>query len=195
MHVISLLAQKGGVGKTTLALHWAVEAHQTGHDRVAVIDMDLQASAAKWYERRHKSFPLLLRAEKDTVVDAVAACQVAGMDLVLIDTMPRADDCDHQRGTHTRGDRHQQRTAQLSDQRQGGCGATAVRTTGMSGTDHATSGTGRRLHRRAHNIGTSAITAATVGLAAAGATVLGLVGSWKCMCGFCSDLEGPFCSG
>ena len=92
MKVLSLLAQKGGVGKTTLALHWAVEAHRQHYGQVAVIDMDLQASATKWYERRGQDFPLLLKADKSTVPDAVKACRASGVDLVLIDTMPRVEE-------------------------------------------------------------------------------------------------------
>ena len=46
MDVVTILAQKGGAGKTTLTLHWAVEAMQQKGRRVAVIDMDTQGSAA-----------------------------------------------------------------------------------------------------------------------------------------------------
>ena len=45
MHVISLLAQKGGVGKSTLTLHYAVEAERAGPG-VVVIDIDSQQSAS-----------------------------------------------------------------------------------------------------------------------------------------------------
>ena len=89
MRVISLLAQKGGVGKTTLTLHWAVEAHKHQYGRIAVIDMDQQESATRWYERRRQDYPLLLKANEDTIDRAVDACRAAGIDWVFIDTMPR----------------------------------------------------------------------------------------------------------
>ena len=54
--------------------------------------MDLQASATKWYERRGQDFPLLLRADKSNVTEAVGACRASGVDLVLIDTMPRVEE-------------------------------------------------------------------------------------------------------
>ena len=92
MKVVSLLAQKGGVGKTTLTLHWAVEAHRQRYGRVAVIDMDQQESASKWYQRRQQDYPILLRASEDTVTNAVQACRASGMDWVLIDTMPRVEE-------------------------------------------------------------------------------------------------------
>ena len=44
MKVLTLLAQKGGTGKTTLAVHWAVEAMRGGA-HVALIDTDPQGSA------------------------------------------------------------------------------------------------------------------------------------------------------
>ena len=51
MKVLALLSQKGGAGKTTLAVHLAVHAHLTG-ERVALIDIDPQRSAGDWWRAR-----------------------------------------------------------------------------------------------------------------------------------------------
>lgn len=47
MQIIVIAAQKGGAGKTTLALHLAVEYQRAGKS-VALIDTDPQRSAEMW---------------------------------------------------------------------------------------------------------------------------------------------------
>jgi chromosome partitioning protein len=57
--IVGLLNQKGGVGKTTLALHLAGEWARTGR-RVTLIDADPQGSALDWSEQRaREGFPRL----------------------------------------------------------------------------------------------------------------------------------------
>ena len=54
MYTIALLAQKGGTGKTTLAVHVAADFEGAGGS-AALIDLDPQASAALWGDRRGRS--------------------------------------------------------------------------------------------------------------------------------------------
>lgn len=55
MKVISIIQQKGGVGKTTLAVHLAHELKaQFPKLHVSVADADPQRSASNWIERGHK---------------------------------------------------------------------------------------------------------------------------------------------
>jgi chromosome partitioning protein len=90
MHIVGLIAQKGGVGKTTLALHLAVEAQRAG-ERVAVIDADPQGSAAAWARRRldrGRDEPMVGQATEATLSKALAACREDRFSWVFLDTMP-----------------------------------------------------------------------------------------------------------
>ena len=52
MKTLAIVSQKGGVGKTTIAVHIAVAAASAGYS-VAIIDLDPQATAAQWSDWRN----------------------------------------------------------------------------------------------------------------------------------------------
>jgi chromosome partitioning protein len=57
--IVSVLNQKGGSGKTTLAIHLATALAREGA-RVLLVDADPQASALEWSALRDKAaFPVL----------------------------------------------------------------------------------------------------------------------------------------
>jgi chromosome partitioning protein len=62
MKTLAILSRKGGAGKTTLALHLAVQAVAGGR-RVALVDMDPQRSAADWWRSREAGVPELAEME------------------------------------------------------------------------------------------------------------------------------------
>ena len=90
MHTIALLAQKGGTGKTTIALSLAVAAERAG--RVAVIiDLDPQSTACNWSDRREAETPYVIDAQPARLQHALERAATGGVDLVLIDTPARSE--------------------------------------------------------------------------------------------------------
>jgi chromosome partitioning protein len=90
MYTIALLAQKGGTGKTTLALSLAVAATRAGLT-VLVIDLDPQATACNWSDRRAQDAPLIIDAQPGRLPAALEKAKQGGVDLVLIDTPARSE--------------------------------------------------------------------------------------------------------
>jgi len=89
--IVAFLNQKGGVGKTTLALHLAGQWAREGR-RVTVIDADPQGSALDWsVQRAREGLPRLfgvIGLARDTLHhEAPALAQ--GVDHVVIDGPPR----------------------------------------------------------------------------------------------------------
>jgi chromosome partitioning protein len=86
MHVLALVAQKGGCGKSTLSVGLAVAAMVNG-DRVALIEADAQGTLSKWKERRDDPYPRLVRvADPSDMEPAISSLQADGIWLAIIDT-------------------------------------------------------------------------------------------------------------
>jgi chromosome partitioning protein len=90
MKVIGLLSRKGGVGKTTLAVHLAVLAQQAGQ-RTLLIDLDPQRSAAAWWRAREAETPALVETEPAELRSILDAARAEGIDLVVVDTRPSVE--------------------------------------------------------------------------------------------------------
>lgn len=88
MRVVALVTQKGGSGKTALALSLAVAAEET-RKRVLLIDMDPQGTAEAWYQDREADSPKLVKIDATEIEDALATARHNGFDLVFIDTPGR----------------------------------------------------------------------------------------------------------
>ena len=91
MKTLAIIAQKGGSGKTTLAVHMAVCA--TRRDiNTALIDIDPQASAFKWNESRPDERKLdATKADAGQIPAFLKQAKAGGIDLVIIDTAPHSD--------------------------------------------------------------------------------------------------------
>jgi chromosome partitioning protein len=90
MLTISLIAQKGGTGKTTLARSLAIAFERNGQP-TAIIDMDPQASAALWGKRRESSQPEVIPTVLPLLADVLKAAGET-VEVVLIDTPPKSAD-------------------------------------------------------------------------------------------------------
>jgi chromosome partitioning protein len=88
MRIIAFVSQKGGVGKTTLAGHLAVEAEKRGAGPVALLDTDPQGSLASWWNVRKAETPIFVRGELANLRSQLAQLEAAGVGLVIIDTPP-----------------------------------------------------------------------------------------------------------
>lgn len=91
MLVVSLVGQKGGTGKTTICLGLATAAAAAGLT-VAVIDLDPQATASKWKDRRQDENPVVISAQASRLKSTLDIARSAAADLVLIDSAGRSDD-------------------------------------------------------------------------------------------------------
>ena len=91
MFTIALVGQKGGTGKTTISVGLAVAAAQAGHT-VAVIDLDPQATASKWKDRRTEDNPAVVSAQASRLKPALDAARGAGVEFAIIDSAGRSDD-------------------------------------------------------------------------------------------------------
>lgn len=89
MYIIAVVAEKGGVGKTTLALDLAVTATLQGH-RVALLDVDQQATASKWTDRRSANLPWVVPTHASRLSAAIKDAQAEGIDFIVIDTAPHS---------------------------------------------------------------------------------------------------------
>jgi chromosome partitioning protein len=90
MDVIAVIAQKGGVGKTTLTLSLAVAAQRSGKT-AAIVDLDPQATACNWGDRRGSDTPVIVSAQPARLPQVLKAAEAAGAQFVVVDTPPRAE--------------------------------------------------------------------------------------------------------
>ena len=91
MKTLAIIAQKGGSGKTTVAVHMAVCAARRKL-KTAIIDIDPQSSAFQWNESRPDGRKLdAVKGDVRQLSSLLAKAQAGGIDLVIIDTAPHSD--------------------------------------------------------------------------------------------------------
>jgi len=90
MPTIAIISQKGGAGKTTLALHLAAAGQDSGRAAL-IIDTDPQATASQWAAWRRDAPPEVIDSPPPRLAAKVQAAMGQGAGLIVIDTPPHAD--------------------------------------------------------------------------------------------------------
>ena len=90
MKTVAILSQKGGSGKTTLALHLAVAAQQDGKTAI-IADLDEQASATMWHKARRDPLPHVQPTHSAALEQFAGEAERQGVDFLFIDTAPQSD--------------------------------------------------------------------------------------------------------
>lgn len=90
MPTVAIVSQKGGSGKTTLAVHIATRAAQAKHES-CVIDTDPQATAAAWSDWRGDFLPVVVTSPPARLTRTIESAKKQDVDFVVIDTPPHAD--------------------------------------------------------------------------------------------------------
>ena len=90
MATIAIISQKGGAGKTTLALHLAAAAQEAGRVSL-VIDTDPQATASQWAAWRKDAPPEVIDSPPPRLAAKVDQARGQGAEFIVIDTPPHAD--------------------------------------------------------------------------------------------------------
>jgi chromosome partitioning protein len=86
---LAITAQKGGVSKSTTAVHLAVEASRK-KERVLILDTDAQGSCLLWASLREIEHPTVEACDLVAIPKRLERAAGEGYTLAIIDTAPRA---------------------------------------------------------------------------------------------------------
>jgi chromosome partitioning protein len=90
MRTVAMVSQKGGSGKTTIAVHLAVCAERAGKPTL-ILDLDPQGSAMAWLKRRGDDVPEVIATDAGKLAGMLAKAKEGGAGLVIVDTAPHSD--------------------------------------------------------------------------------------------------------
>ena len=90
MEIYAILSGKGGTGKTTLAVHFAVAAERSGQKSI-LVDLDPQGSAMAWGNSRQAETPVVVAADPTRLPEILKTAEANRVDVAVIDTAPHTD--------------------------------------------------------------------------------------------------------
>ena len=90
MRTIALISQKGGCGKTTVAIHLATSMQSLGVETI-VLDLDPQTSAAEWKDARADERPYVMPIPPSRLSKTMEAAERNGAAIVVLDTAPHSE--------------------------------------------------------------------------------------------------------
>lgn len=90
MPTIAIISQKGGAGKTTLAVHLAAAAQDAGTIAL-IVDTDPQATASQWAAWRQDKPPEVIDSPPPRLAVKIRQAREQGAQWIVIDTPPHAD--------------------------------------------------------------------------------------------------------
>jgi chromosome partitioning protein len=86
MKIISLLSQKGGVGKSTISVNIATYFKKYLNINCILIDTDPQTSSSSWYDLRDDEYPVVISCQASRLDTVLATAQKENVEIVFIDT-------------------------------------------------------------------------------------------------------------
>src|SRR5918997_6116055 len=90
MRTIALINRKGGVGKTTTALHLGAAFQAAGFNPL-ILDLDPQASAAEWHDARAEPLPHVESVQPARLAKVVDHAREIGTEILILDTAPHSE--------------------------------------------------------------------------------------------------------
>ena len=90
MPTIAIISQKGGAGKTTLAVNLAAAAQDAGTIAL-IVDTDPQATASQWAAWRQDKPPEVIDSPPPRLAVKIRQAREQGAQWIVIDTPPHAD--------------------------------------------------------------------------------------------------------
>src|SRR5580698_8333630 len=90
MRIIAIESQKGGSGKTTIAVHLA-QSFAAGGYQTLLLDLDPQTSATEWKDAREMESPAVMAVPSNRLPRVIDEAKAIGTEILIIDTAPHSE--------------------------------------------------------------------------------------------------------